>query len=547
MKRFSKIFLGLIMFLGLSVSVSAASYSNSIKSSKSGTSYEYINGIEIFQNKASSYNLYVLDIDTYFDVATTLTDPITADSGFAYIIQNSNVTSSSNKNYYIAQVAILWYQDYLNGNDNNISSSMKDYIASNTKDTVCYYINKLVNSAKNYSQNNDNIVFNTKDVSFSKSGSYYYSNNISVTTNNLKSKPTVKLYNAPTSASIVNNSLLSNGTGSFQIRIPSNSMSNSLNNDFEVYITGSSSLYDVPIYSQDGMNSVIYGRVYSSASNNVEASLPVVLTENNSSTVRVRIMDSYGDYVSGVNVKIYRGDCENKTCSSSNLVSSYTTTSTFKTFNELVPGDYTIYIDSDRYDFPEKSLITVFDSSSTQYIDIYSTDYSYDDDDFDDYISSSTFTITNPINDPNNYIRIYDLDGNLIEAYESSNTEYEVTLKTGDYYIVDDYNIIEKLFFNISSTGVLTADYGDGYKAVNNIDLYTNNDDYTCDDNCNLSDDFSIDIDNNVDTDVNVSVEVVDCPSTNLFSTIKYVIGAIILALGGYLVFRNVKKFKNNN
>ena len=41
-----------------------------------------------------------------------------------------------------------WYQDYLNGNDNNISASMKNYISSQTGDTVCYYINKLVNNAK---------------------------------------------------------------------------------------------------------------------------------------------------------------------------------------------------------------------------------------------------------------------------------------------------------------------------------------------------------------------------------------------------------------
>ncbi len=153
MKRFSKILLSLILLLSFTTTVSAAS--NSISAYTNGTKYEYVNGLPVYYTTSGGYNLYVLNIGTVFNSTTYLTDPVIADNGFTYIVRNSDVTSNSSKNYYIAQVAILWYQDYLNGNDANISSTIKKYITDHTNgDTVCYYINKLVTNAKNNSNLN---------------------------------------------------------------------------------------------------------------------------------------------------------------------------------------------------------------------------------------------------------------------------------------------------------------------------------------------------------------------------------------------------------
>ena len=130
MKRFSKILLALMVILGFATSVDAASASSSIYVSANSTRYEYVDGLEVYYTTASGYPVYALDYGTYFNSSTYLRDPELADEGFSYIVNNSNVTSSSNKNYYIAQVAILWYEDYLNGNNNNISSDLKNYITS---------------------------------------------------------------------------------------------------------------------------------------------------------------------------------------------------------------------------------------------------------------------------------------------------------------------------------------------------------------------------------------------------------------------------------
>ena len=207
MKNFSKILFSLMCILGFATNVKAASYSNTITAYASSTKYEYIEGLPIYYHQASSYNLFVLDTNTRFTTSTTLRDPEEVNAGYAYIVNNSSLTNSSYKNYYIAQVAILWYEDYVNGNNVNISSSMKEYISKNTSDTVCYYINKLVNNAKTYSTNNSYIKFIDKEITFSKNDSYYYSNVIDVETNNLNSTPSVKLYNAPSSATIINNTV----------------------------------------------------------------------------------------------------------------------------------------------------------------------------------------------------------------------------------------------------------------------------------------------------------------------------------------------------
>ena len=162
MKKIKIIILSILCLLGFNISVDAYTNSN-ITANRTEDKYEYVSGLPVYLNTANGYNLYVLDHNTYFSTSTTLTDPTTANNGITYIVNNNNVTSSSYKNYYIAQVSILWYQDYINGNDFNISSSMKNTIKNTTGDTVCYYINKLVNNAINYN-NNTSIKFLDKKL-----------------------------------------------------------------------------------------------------------------------------------------------------------------------------------------------------------------------------------------------------------------------------------------------------------------------------------------------------------------------------------------------
>lgn len=558
MKNFSKILLSLICLLGFTTSVNAASYSSTINAYTYGTKYEYIEGLPIYYQQASSYNLYVLDNNTRFTTSTTLRDPEEVNDGYAYIVNNSSVTNSSYKNYYITQVAILWYEDYLNGNNVNISTSMKEYITNNTNDTVCYYINKLVNNAKNYSANKSYIKFIDKEITFSKNGSYYYSNVIDVETNNLNSTPSVKLYNAPSSATIINNTVSSNGSGSFQIRIPVSSLTSYNNNDFEVYITGTKYDYSVYKYSNYGYDEAIYGRVYTNNSSNVEESIVAKVNSiaNTNTNVRIKVLDRNDNYINGIKYNVYEGNCTYTTCSSDDFVTTFTTTNTYTTLNNILSsGIYTLERKTGvYYVIPEKQAISVNNDTTTQVFTIDESDYLVNG---SEDITWYDIALIAGYANSSDIIKIYTSEGTLVDSFRANKNNYVISVQSGEYYIVDTNKNLE-LEFEISYEGL----YVNGKKLDNEASIINLNDyllsytqdteeDVYTDENGtihidNLDNIDSIEISQEVNTEVNWLSNIIDCPITSLSSTLKYVVGAIILGIGTYLVVRNVKKSKNN-
>lgn len=554
MKNFSKILLGLICILGFTTNVNAASYSSTITAYASSTKYEYIEGLPIYYHQASSYNLYVLDNNTRFTSSTTLRDPEEVDAGYAYIINNSSVTNSSYKNYYIAQVAILWYEDYLNGNNTNISSSMKEYIASNTSDTICYYINKLVNNAKTYAKNNSYIKFLDKDITFTRNGDYYYSNVIDVETNNLNSTPSVRLYNAPSSATVINNTVTSNGDGSFQIRIPFSSLTSYNKDDFEIYITGTGYNYSVYKYSNYGYNDAIYGRVYTNSSSSIEESIVAKIgnISNTNTNVRISIVNSNGNYINGLSYRVYKGYCATTTCNSSDLVTTFTTTRTYVTLNNVLSeGVYTLERLTDtNYQIPKKQLISVTDSNYVQEITIDESDYENNY-----YEEEYSIRIYSDLDDSTNIIKVKD-DSNdkIVHSFRSNESYVDITITPGLYCIVDTDGSME-IFFEITETGLLYVHENGEKVRRNSINIQeyllrypTDNEDiYTDEDGTiHIGNLDNVEISQEVNTEVSWLSNIIDCPITSLSSTLKYVVGTIILGVGAYLVIRNVKKSKNN-
>ena len=593
MRKLRNFLICLLVIMGITTKVNAASYaSTSINVYTDGTKYEYINGVPIYYTTASGYNVYILNSGTYYTSGTVLTDPQVANEGFAYIVNNSNVTNSSYKNYYIASVAILWYQDYLNGNDGNIPSSVKTHIESNTSDTVCYYINKLVSNAKNYTTNGSPINFLDKNITFTRNGNYYYSNIISVETRNLNTTPYVRLYNAPTSADIINNTVTSNGVGSFQIRIPLSSLSSINEKDFEVYITGGSNNNVIYKYSNYGLGEVIYARTYSGNNSNVEASLPVNIKGNGNTTVRLSVLDQYGNYIKGLSYSIYSGDCSNTTCLSTDLVHNFVTTNSYTELrNILSQGTYTLVRQNSvsNYNLPYRTTFyvdgkTVGDikiEENKNYQNYYNNNnnYSYNNNynnsnyynnnnySYNNNLVTRKVTIYNDINDSRDIISIYSDKDVLYSAYRSDETGYSISLQEGTYYIIDSYNKFNKIIFKIDNRGDLYVYDNNEFKYASaiNIDINKSNYNYIIndenakkyyDDESNtyyFMDDESdtyIDITREIETTTDVKIEwlsnIVDCPITSLQATVKYIIGAMVLCTGIYLLMLNVKKNENN-
>lgn len=564
MKRFSKILICLICLLGFTTKINAANYSDSITTYVSSTKLEYVNGLSVYYNRAGSYNIYSLDANTYFNNNTYLYNPIEADKGYAYIINNSNVTNDTYKNYYIANVAILWYEDYLNGNNQNISSALKDVIKSKTNDTICYYITKLVNNAKNYNKSGNLITFVTDEITFSKNGSYYYSNIIEVNVNGLNSTPSVSFYNAPTGTSVINNNITNNGTGTFQIRIPVSSLNNTNDRDFVVNVTGTGYNYNYYKYN-NGINTVIYGRSYTSNYSNQEASMIAKIdkTSNSNTIVKINIVNENGYYINGLTYRIYEGNCATSSCANKELVSTFTTTKTFITLdNILKEGVYTLERVTDtNYQIPKKQTISVSNSNYVQEFTIDENDYINNDEYNND---SYNVRILSDLNDSANIIKVID-DSNdkIVHSFRSNESYVDVTLTPGLYCILDTENTME-IFFEITEKGLLYVhENGEKVKRDSiNIQDYlirytqdevSNEENIHYDENGNIHIDNldgieSIDISQNVETTTTVEwlSNLIDCPITSLSSTIKYIVGAIILSTGIFMVVKNVKKNKNN-
>lgn len=578
MKKFFKILVCIICLLGFTTNAKALSGSISVYQ-KGTDSHEFIDGLEIYNNKSGSYNVYVLNTNTYFSTNTTyLSNPVEVDKGFSYIINNSNVTNNSDKNYYIAQVAILWFEDYLNGNNQNISSAMKDTISKRNSDTVCYYITKLVNAAKEYSKNENSISFVDEKITFTKMDGYYYSNIIDVKANGLNNKPSVSLYNAPTGATIIDNTIINNGTGSFQIRIPANSIDNNDEKDFIVNVTGSSNDYTYYKYSKDNSNYVIYSKAESSKNKNIEASMVAKISEINSVDLKFRVFNSNGNYISGLKYEVYNGNCMDTNCNIKDLVTSFNTKKTYTTLS-LNDGVYTfVLLDNNEYNLPNKKVLNLSDNNDNQYFEI-REDISEDSSEKNEN-KKHNLKIYSDFNDHANTIKILNDTGIVVDSYKSSEESHLVSLYSGTYTIFDTKGLIE-LNFEINADGDLYVQIGSTKvkKDVINLNEYlirkpvldtdkeeTSNenikeeDNVIKEENVYKDEDGTIHIDNlegiesiEVNTNAQASVtidwltNIVDCPITSLSSTIKYIIGAIVLGAGICLVVRNVKKYKNNN
>ena len=411
-----------------------------------------------------------------------------------------------------------------------------------------------------------------KNIIFTRDGNYYFSNEIPVETSGLNSVPSIKFYGAPTSTSIYNNELVKDGEGTLQIRIPVSSLYNFDEDDFELYMIGYTNGNEIFEYSNYGAQKAIYGRQYSTQTKSVEASIPVYIKGVTPTKVNFELLDDDNDFISGIKFNIYKGDCSGSTCKSSDLVTSFTTSTTYTTLNnKLESGIYTIVRKSNnsKYDIPEKTVITIEDTKTLQTITILEGS--------DNTIGSNKFVIYNSFDNSNNIIYIYSSNGTLVKSYKSSYTTYSVSLSEGDYYIIDSKNKIDELHFKVTNDGTLMVKYNDEYTTEKNIDLDkigdstvsdttnnnsnsdSNNDsDIIVDTNTSTNNNSSsststtvggVTIENKVDVDVKVDwiSNIIDCPITSVSSTIKYILGAIVLVLGACFVFINVKKSKNNN
>ena len=160
-------------------------------------------------------------------------------------------------------------------------------------------------------------------------------------------------------------------------------------------------------------------------------------------------------------------------------------------------------------------------------------------------------------------IKIYSNSGTLLRTFSKNNNVNSIELEEGTYYI--SYNTNDKLYFRVLNDGTLQVKYNSSYVNSKYVTLDTDNyndslinNDY----NDDKKDEIIYDEENNTyyidglgDMEITATAtasidmisNIINCPITSLSSTIKYVIGAIIIAFGSYMLIKNVKRQKNSN
>ena len=163
--------------------------------------------------------VYCMELDSTYSYNLDFNKSGKADDGFIYIINANLNTGNSEKDFYIKQLAVWYYMDYVNGNNANLETSLKNYIIYHSKDSkrenydVCKKVIDLLEGAISYKQSTSTLDLVDGHVTFSIVDGYYVSSEIVVKANNVKNLK-YSLTNTPKGSQVVKS------TNGVKVKIP---------------------------------------------------------------------------------------------------------------------------------------------------------------------------------------------------------------------------------------------------------------------------------------------------------------------------------------
>lgn len=165
---------------------------------------EFIENFPVIVKKTNHGYVYCLNMSHTYAANVTFSKTGEVAAGYNYILNNKPNTGNVDKDFYITQMAVWYYEDYLNNDNFNLVPEVKKYIIRH-KDTeeVSGYIYKLYDGAKNYKEPKGKIDISPRDITFTKDGEYFVSNDIEVHTENLNGNLSYSLTGSPAGSKIV--------------------------------------------------------------------------------------------------------------------------------------------------------------------------------------------------------------------------------------------------------------------------------------------------------------------------------------------------------
>lgn len=205
------------------------------------------------------------------DSGVTMTKVSPMDAGITYIINNGypnvSITGDDEKDFFITQLAVWWYQDIQTGSNSDVLTNLKAGAYDDTfvgKKIIDLKDGALTAKEKGYTQ--PSISINAKDVEFKLENGEYVSDEISVHATALSGKYTVSLVGAPEGTYVINTNgdqqVKYDKDEKFKVIIPEANASAKMN--FSIKVSGISAVKKAYKYKSEdnSVQNIVLGTLY---------------------------------------------------------------------------------------------------------------------------------------------------------------------------------------------------------------------------------------------------------------------------------------------
>ena len=415
----------------------------------------------------NSYYVYCMDLDATYGSNITFNRAGNADPGYIYILNHIPNTGDKDKDFYITQMAVWYYGDYLNQNNFNVPADVKKFVLYHASDEMkndphhdlCVKIMDLVYGAKafkaNYKVREHKLAISEAKVSFTKEADYYVSSEIAITATNVE-KLKYALTGTPAGSKIVKGA-----NGGVVIKIPTAAIPEGKKLTFTMEVKGSyTDENPIYYYHSSKYQRLLFGKTIVQ---NVELKDTITLSISN-------ITQKY-------NVKISKTDItQSKEIPGATLVLKdekgnvvetwVSTTEVHKVV--LTPGKYSLTetIAPEGYKLSKTTIEFLLDANGGLFVkDTKGT-----------YVSVDKVSMINELKDSVSIIKrdsksgkalagavlvIKDANGNKVSEFTTTEGYYSIVLNAGQYsvsevsapsgYILSS----EVIYFELTSDGIL--------------------------------------------------------------------------------------------
>ena len=338
MKRINY-FVSLIMVLAvvLFASITGVSAASSLPSSVTTDAIrevEYIKNFPVIVKTANNgkYELYCMNIEATYAGGVKFSAKGSVADGYLYILNAKPNTGNKDKDFYIKQMAVWYYEDYLSNDNNNLDKVVKQYILSHKdSEEVSKKIYQLFQGAQSYKQTAGTLsITKPSSLTWTKKDGYYVSQDIKVNSSNLSEAVTYGLSNAPVGTKVVKGT----AANTVQVKVPVDKVPEGKKLTLTLKVSGK---YNKQIayyyYNSAAYQKLLFQDAYDQAKT-ISASLDMTLIPEQKHEVLISKVDaSTNASLAGAKLAVYN--------SANTLVEEWTsTTSDHKMY--LYAGTYTL-------------------------------------------------------------------------------------------------------------------------------------------------------------------------------------------------------------